>query len=839
MRIPLSWLRDFVDVELDADALAETVTNAGLEVTRVHRLGVAGADLEWHPDRVVLARIVRVDPHPDADKLVLATVDDGGSKPRVVVTGAPNLRPFLDRGDLEEPLYSPLVKEGGTYLDPYKDGKPTRLKGKSLRGVFNDAMLCSCAELGLGSEADGILILRPQDVAPESGVELSAGLPLVDLLGDEILEIDIIPNVARCASVLGVAREVAALTGSSLRLPSFEAVCEGEPWTESIEITTEQPELNPRFVAMLVRGVERRPSPYWLQHRLRNAGQRPIDLIVDISNYVMLEMGQPNHSFDYDFLAERATRYDDQGTLRLITRLAREGEKLLTLDGEERELHANNMLVTDPEGPLSLAGVMGGLESEIGDSTRNVLVEAAAWNFINIRHTSRQHGLLSEAAFRFSRGVHPDLAPLGARRTAELLRTLAGGTIASDAVDFHPAPVEPVVVSLHPQRVRELSGLDLEADEIAELLRRLEFEVVPKDDALEVTTPNHRLDIEGPHDLVEEVCRMYGYDRIPSTVLRDTLPRQRGNPSLEREQHIQDLLVQLGLREILTYRLTTEASEEKIRVEPEAESRRIRVINPSTQDRVVMRHHLLASALEIAGANSRFTSALRLFEIGHTYHRRDDGLADTPTKLAIVLAGPRHPANWEAGSEASVDFYDLKGVLDALAGSLHVTWTWTPTEHPTLRPGHSAVLTLADGTVAGFAGELHPLVTEAYDIRLDDGAVFAAEIDIEALSAQIPDLWSVDEIPQYPAIREDLAIVAAASLPASEIEETIRSAAGPLLAGLELFDIYEGEGIAAGERSLAYHLVFQSNRKTLSDKDAQKTRKKVVGALEKIGARLR
>lgn len=842
MRIPLSWLREFVDVDIDANQLAEIVTNAGLEVTRVHRIGVPGAELEWQREFVVLARIVRVDPHPDADKLVLATVDDGGEKPRVVVTGAPNLRPFLDSGELAEPFFSPLVLEGGTYLDPYKDGKPTKLKGKNLRGIFNDAMLCSSAELGLGNEADGILLLRPADLAPRSSVTLKAGLPLVDLLGDSILEIDIIPNVARCASVLGVAREVSALTGKPLRPPSFEVVSDGEPWTDSIEITTEEAELNPRFVAMLVRDVTRTQSPYWLQHRLVLAGQRPIDLIVDISNYVMLEMGQPNHSFDYDFLARRAQGYDPAGKVRIITRLAKDGETLTTLDGEKRELHTNNMLVTDPQGPLSLAGVMGGLESEIASSTKNVLVEAASWNFINIRHTGRQHGLNSEAAFRFSRGVHPQQALEGAKRTAELLRQLAGGTVAKGIVDTYSKPAESNVVRLDLQRARQLSGLDVDTAEIKELLGRLDFEVEDSTDPglLNVTVPAHRLDIEGPHDLVEEICRMYGYDRIPSTVLRDTLPRQRGNPSLEREQHIQDVLVQLGLREILTYRLTTEESEARIRVEPEPDDHRIRVINPSTQDRVVMRHHLLASALEIAAANSRYTSTLRLFEIGQTYHRRDDGLADSPTKLAIVLSGPRHPKTWEGANKENVDFFDLKGVLDTLAMSLHVEWSWSPTEHPSLRPGHCSSLTLANGNAAGFAGELHPLVVEAFDIRLEDGqAAFACELDVEAIGAQVPDIWSVRPIPQYPAIREDLAIVASRSLSASELETTIRTAAGKLLAELELFDIYEGEGIAEGHRSLAYHLVFQSNERTLSDKDAHKARKRVVAALESIGAHLR
>ena len=527
MRVPLSWLGDFVELDGSPDELAELLTNAGLEVKAIDRFGVDGADLSWPADLVMAARVLRVDPVPDADRLVLATVDYGADSTRQVITGAPNLFPYLDQDLGDDDLWGALLLAGASYRNPYRDLKITRLKPKKLRGITSDAMLCSAAELGLGEDHEGIILFEPADELPA----LEPGRPLTEVLGDAVLDIDVIPNIARCASIMGVAREVAALTGAEFRPPAVPLTMDGPPIEGRVEITTENPELNPRFVALLIEGIEQGSSPYWMQHRLQLAGQRPISNVVDISNYVMLEVGQPNHTFDYDLLRQRADSYAKSGPVRIVTRLAHEGERLTTLDGTERELRANQIMVTDPAGSLSVGGVMGGRDSEIGPETRNVLLEAAAWERRGIRRTQRQLGVHTEAGFRFSRGVHPSQALLGARRAAELLRLHAGGTIAEGIVDHYPQPAPSVAVDFDLGYLRRLSGLDLSAEETAELLRRLEFGVDAAGDSgpLRVTVPDHRLDIEGQHDLVEEVCRIYGYDRIPSTVLSDVLPPQRGN----------------------------------------------------------------------------------------------------------------------------------------------------------------------------------------------------------------------------------------------------------------------------------------------------------------------
>ena len=847
MRIPLSWLADYVDVDVDAETLAELITNAGLEVTAVDRVGVPGAPLEWAPETVRLAKLLRVERHPDADRLVLATVDVGGGATKQVVTGAPNLFPYLDHDDVADlDLMSPILLEGGTYLDPYKDGKATRLKGKELRGIYNDAMLCSPVELGLGEDHDGILLAEATSIRAD-GVAPTPGTPLVEVLGDTVLEIDVIPNIARCASILGVAREVAALRRTELRPPSFEVNAEGPSFDGRLEIHTEEPELNPRFVAILIEGVEQRPSPLWMQHRLRLAGQRPINAVVDVSNYVMLEVGQPNHTFDWDFLRRRADEYaGPDEPVRLVTRLAEPGETLTTLDGTERKLPESTILVTDPAGNLSVGGIMGGHDSEITDGTTNVLLEAAAWNFINIRRSGRLLGLHTDAGFRFSRGVHPHQAMLGARRAAELLRTVAGGTVAEGIVDYRPLPSEPVTIELDPAMVNRRSGLALSTDEIADHLRRLEFTVEPQGEALRVTVPDHRLDVEGPHDLLEEVCRMVGYENIPETVLRDSLPPQRGNPDLETEEAIRDLLAGLGFHEVITYRLTTPEAEARMHVdagEAEATEPYVTLSNPSTQDRAVMRHSLLASLAEPLESNLKHRDAVRLFEIGHTYHLDGgspwgDNLPSERPKLALLLTGPRTGEAWDGPPGTAWDFYDLKGVLDGLFESLHTdTVTWTPTEHATFRPGRTASLEV-EGRQLGVAGELHPAVAQQLNLRTEH-AVLGAEIDLAELLATARPHFTVDPVPQYPSVHEDLALLVPRALPAGDVQTALLDAGRPLLVEARLFDVYDDAKLG-DEKSLAYRLTFRAPNRTLKDKDVEKQRKRILRTLEgSIGAKLR
>ena len=455
--------------------------------------------------------------------------------------------------------------------------KVKKLKRSKIRGVESYAMACSEKELGISDEHEGIILLD-SDVA-------AAGTPLADVLGDIVLDIAITPNMARIASIHGVAREVAALTGAELRNPSEDVEATGPPVADKIKIDIRESELNPRFTATLIEGLTVKPSPYWMQHRLRLAGMRPISNIVDVTNYAMLEVGQPLHAFDYDVLVERA-KASGADVPTLITRLPKPGERLETLDGADRKLDDFTVLVCDTAGVLSLGGIMGGGESEVSDETTNVLLEAAAWNFINVRRSVQAQQLAtSEAGYRFSRGVHPAMASRGNLRAIEMMRQLGGGTVCSGMVDEYPAPPAEVVVQLPLSEVPRYLGDDIDIDkaEVVRILEALEFGVEDKGEVLSVTVPDHRIDVGGEPpprstnpdiigiaDLIEEIVRIYGYERIPVTQITDTTPPQHSQPALEAEERARDLLVDLGLQEVITYRLTNPEREARARLDPDA-----------------------------------------------------------------------------------------------------------------------------------------------------------------------------------------------------------------------------------------------------------------------------
>lgn len=831
MRVPLSWLKDFVTIDRPVTEVDRILTNAGLEVKIIEYIGVPGADLVWDRDLIVLGHILQVEQHPNADKLVLATVAHGADAPEVVVTGAPNLFEFVGQGDISgRGLYSPLALEGAELYDGHKDGRTKmKLKGRPLRGIHNRCMVCSEKELGISDEHEGIILMLKDEWSPA----YVAGTPLQDVLGDAVLEIDIIPNIARCTSMIGVAREYAALTNQPLHPPDYRVIMDGPSVAGTVTITTDEPELNPRFVGMVIHNVRQIASPYWLQYRLRLAGMRPINVVVDISNYVMLEMGQPNHTFDYDFLRGRADQYNPDGPIHIHTRLPQHGETVTTLDEKVHKLPPHAILVTDPLGNLSLGGIMGGLDSEIKPETQNVLLEAAAWNFINIRRTANALGIHSDAGFRFSRGVHPSLALLGAKRAAELLRRLAGGTVAQGIIDYYPNPPQPVTVKLAYDYARRLSGLDLSGEAMAELLRRLEFVVTVHEDHLTAVVPDHRLDIDGPHDLVEEICRIYGYDNIPNSILSDPLPPQRGNLKLEQEERIKDALVQAGLQELITFRLTSPAYEAKLLVAGEQDDRPYTTLtNPNSAERSAMRHSLLASLLEAAAPNSRYQERLAFFEVGPVFIEEEEEILPTEqTRLSLLLTGQRGVNGWQGGTADQYDFYDLKGVLETLFRELHITVNYEAVSHPTYRPGRAARL-LLNGKHIGVMGELHPLVIEQLDLHLEkEQSVLAADIDLDALIPHIPPFYPYTPISPYPPIEEDLAVVVEVGVTAVTVEETIRQAGGQLLKDVRLFDVYEGEQLGKGKRSLAYHLTFQSPDKTLNDKAVAKQRQRIIAAL--------
>jgi phenylalanyl-tRNA synthetase beta chain len=862
MKLPISWLKDYIDLDgLSVEEIARKLTLAGLEVDEIKYAGLPmpiykegdrhefkTSGIGWDHDKIVVAEIREVNPHPNADRLTLLDLYDG-QQSQVVLTGAPNIFHLKGTGKLPRPLKVAYAKEGSTIYDGHADGLVlTTLKRAKIRGVESYSMVASEKELGISEEHAGIILL--EDDAP-------VGMSLADYMGDAVLDISILPNMARNANVLGVARELSALTGRPLRKPVIEYKTEGQPVNELVSIEISEPELNPRFVIGLIRDVEIKPSPYQIQRRLRLAGIRPINNIVDATNYAMLDIGEPLHAFDYDVLKDRAGKKN----AKIITRSAKEGERLKTLDGVDRKLTSANVLVCDEKGPLSLAGVMGGSESEVydaseevldakgvetnsgvgkasvrGTSTTNILLEGAAWNFINIRKTAKQHNLPSEASFRFSRGVHPAMAAQGVQRGLQLMAAWSGGKVAPGLVDEYPLkPVDPTVM-VTTRDVKRWIGIDLTAQKIAELLSHLEFECVVEGEAVHAKTPPHRLDIGegivGVADVVEEIARSYGYDNIPETRMADALPPQVGNPVYEWEERIRDILIDLGLQEVVTYRLTSPERESRL----VSHNEYVELANPIAPERRVLRRSLVASVLEVAEKNAR-AETVTMFEIGSIFEPVKNELPQEPHCLAMVLTGLRSPTSWDVKDSPSLDFFDMKGRIELLLSELHYkNVSYNATDAVSyLHPGKAAQVKL-NGQAIGVFGELHPLIKEKYEFGA--APVVVAEFDLDALYKLEPS-YGLIPVADVPPVLEDIAVIVDDSVPAERVEGLIRQTGGRTVTQVRLFDVYRGEQIGAGKKSLAYSLTYQSDR-TMTDAEAAAIRNKIVKRLEyEVGAKLR
>ncbi len=859
MKLPLSWIRDYVDITISPEALAEKLTFANLEVEEINYIGVpapknahASGDrpfLAWDRNQIFVGEILSVEQHPNADRLTLVNVAYGAAEPIKMVTGAPNIQVGKSGYKVA------LALEGTRLFDGHAEGwKLMTLKKSKIRGIESGSMVCSEKELGMSDEHEGIILL-PDD-AP-------VGTPLVDYLGDVVFDIKINPNMARCASVIGIAREVAALTGQPLRPVPIQVAATGAPIAGQVSIVINEPTLNPRFTLALLKDTAIKPSPFQMQRRLLMVGMRPINNIVDVTNYVMLETGQPLHAFDYDKLVARAN-----GAPTIITRLAAPGEELETLDGVKRKLDPFTILVCDTRGSLSIGGVMGGAESEVDAHTKNVLLEAAAWEFINIRKTIASQRLASEAGYRFSRGVHPAQAKTGLLRAIELMRELGGGAIAQGIIDEYPGKPTDIVIELPVAEVKRQLGVEIPAEQVAGYLERLDFKVDSEqwtvDKAqplatrhsplLRVTVPEHRLDVDGTDDLIEEIARMYGYDNLPVSRMNDELPIQRENVALEREEFVRDLLVDAGLQDVTTYRFTTQEREALLTIpgsaRPAIPAREyVRIANPISADRSVFRQTLLANLFDLTASNSRYRSRVALFEIGPVFWHRgaDDVLlareaaTELPedkgirlplerTRLTVVMTGARDEIHWQGANTTPMDFYDLKGVVESLLGGLHLTASFGVSSNPLFHPGRAATLKIGDAVIGEF-GELHPVVREKFDLPAQ--AALVGEFDLDTLFAQITLDYKVASLARYPAVSQDLAVIVTEDVAAERVQTLIAQTGGALLKRATLFDVYRGDQVGAGKKSLAYALTFQSDERTLADTDASKVREKIIARLKR------
>jgi phenylalanyl-tRNA synthetase beta chain len=859
LRVPLSWLKDYVELpeELvhNPAGLADRLTLAGLEVEALHAIGG-----QWERDKVVVGRLTAVEPHPNADRLCLAAVEYGPAQPLTVVTGAPNLLRFLSE-PLPPSVKVPFALVGATLIDGHaSDGRLLKLKAGNIRGVRSEGMVCSEKELGLSEDHEGIMLL-PDD-AP-------VGTPLADYLGDAVLEFDIKGGFAHLMCVYGVARETAALTGRPLRSEVLRTGREGSPRITPapafLRLEIADPELCPRYTAVLVEGIRVQPSPFWLKQRLLRAGMRPINAVVDATNYVMLELGQPIHAFDYRTLRAE----DGQGTPLIRVRRARPGERMKTLDGVERLLDERMLLITDGGGPVAVAGVMGGLESEITEGTDAVLLESANFEFLNTRRTSQMLKLRTEASDRFGKRLDPELCLDAVLRCAFLIAELCGGKVRMEYGDLYPRRRTRDAIPLDPAFITRLLGIEIPRPEMTGILKALEFtveEVPPEapsgkrrktlipehtfkaaraqaDGApLLVTPPSHRMDVTQAADLVEEVGRIHGYDRMRATLIGDEMPPQRRNLPLEGAERMRDLLTGCGLDEIITYSIVSLEDERRLHPEGKApeEELYLRLQNPLSADRAHLRRRLLGEGLNTVRNNLRFTRRAAVFELGAVFHpAAGQTLPREPRRLCAVLTGPREPGSWLAGQAGPpFDFYDAKGVAETLLEGLEIAGVdWRFGEEPAYHPGRSAQV-VRDGQALGHLGELHPRVVRAFGLPAQP--VCALELDVDAMLA----LWREDRemipLSSHPPVYEDLAFIVEESLPAETVRRMIAETGRPLVRDVTLFDHYKGEQVGPQRKSLAYALTYQADDRTLTDSEVAKVREKIIRRLEReLKAQLR
>lgn len=799
MLVPLSWLADYVTIDRDADSLAAALTSAGLKVEAIHR---PGADIEG----VVVGEVQAIVPHPNADKLLVTEVTTGVSA-RQIVCGAHNFK-VGDR--------VPVALPGARLPGDVTIGRAT------IRGELSEGMLCSARELGVADDHSGILVLPPE-------AELGAEVTKVLGLDDVILDVEVTTNRPDAMSLLGIAREVAAITGGQVTFPALRMnrAAAGSPPVEDLaRVSVEDPAGAPRYLARVITGVTPGPSPDWVGKRLAAAGVRPISNIVDATNYALLVTGHPMHAFDLDRL---------EGA-RVVVRRAGEGERLVTIDGTARDLVPDDLVIADDSGPVALAGIMGGKDTEVSEATTRVLLESAYFDPATVLRSSKRHGLRSEASARFERGADPNNVPYAAELASALIQEWAGGESAPGAIDVYPQPVEAWTLTLRPDRANEVLGSGLAVDEMVDDLRRLGLNPVLEDATIRVTVPTRRPDLRAEWDLVEEIARLTGYDRIPSRI--PTGARVGGlNRPQRLQRRVRTLLLGAGMFEAVTTALIGPADLDRMGYPPDHPARSaLRLTNPLSADESILRPSLLPGLVASAARNvARRNLCVRLFEVGRCFVPRDTNLLpEEPLRLGMVLHGPT-PQEWHTPSR-ELDFFDLKGVVEVLMEALRIDFTFGPTTREPFVPGRTAAL-VASGGAYGVVGELLGATAERYGFT---NRVVAAELELGRLLQLARDPGQAKEPPRFPPVLLDLAVAVPDAVEASEVVELARSAGGPALAGARVFDVYRGEQVGESRKSLALSLTFLRSDRTLTQDEAVAARDAIAAALRaRLGAQVR
>ena len=805
MLIPFSWLSQYVDITLPADELAHRLTMGGIEVGDVITHG------GW--DGCVVGYVLATRPHPNADTLTLCEVDPGDGPPLEVVCGAPNVAAGQKIC---------FARPGVTLLNMHT-GRREELKPARIRGVVSEGMICSEAELEISDEHEGIIVL------PDDAV---VGAPLDEVLGDTFLELELTPNRGDCLSMLGVAREIGALTGQQVHVPDVSYPESDTPASKLARVTIADPDLCLRYTASVITGIKIGPSPHWLQDRLTRAGLRPINNVVDVTNYVMLEFNQPLHAFDLDTVTDR----------HVVVRRAADGEKFTTLDDVERTLTSDNLLIADPTQAIGIGGVMGGANSEITPDTANMLLESATFHNLNNRRTATYLNLRTEASQRFEKGLRPELAPIALRRATQLILETAGGEAAAGIIDAFPDGDKPVVpVPLTVQRLRQVLGMDLDIARAESVLNSLGIASRRTGlDSLEAQPPYWRSDIAIEEDLIEEVIRIIGYDEVPTTMLSSPIPYHRGDAMTTLKDNLRDALAAAGMEETISYPLVGPDELAKLGNGVAGCQQLLRVANPMSAEQDVLRPTLAASILNTLAYNRGHNDGgFRLFELGRAFIPQSNGLPQERELAAGVMSGPRHDANWLSYTE-SLDFFDLSGTLETALNRLGAAVSFDSQDNSLFHPGRAAGISIAGDVGIGMIGELHPKIAAAFDLDAEAVIYFELRLD-DLLAAQLDEDQAVSRfqsLSRFPAANRDLALVVPADVPASRVQQLIERVR--LVERAELFDVYAGENVPEGTRSLAFRIRFRAVDRTLTAEDVNRAINGLTRALAReVGATVR
>jgi phenylalanyl-tRNA synthetase beta chain len=803
MKITINWLKEYVDLTgLSLEELAQGLTMAGLEVEAVLPIG---RELE----SLVVGKILEVRKHPQADRLTICRVDTG-RETLELVCGAPNVRP-----EILVPVALP-----GVCLPSGME-----VQAATIRGKLSPGMICSEKEMGLSEDHSGIMIL------PEG---ISVGLPISRalVLEDTLLEVNVTPNRGDCLSHIGIAREVSAIFNRPLTYPDTSAAPSGKAIQEETSVSILAPELCPRYVARLIRGVTIGPSPAWLSRRLLSVGIRSINNVVDVTNFVLMELGQPLHSFDFDTLAGR----------RIVVRQAETGERMTTLDGQERDLIPEMLVIADGEKGVALAGIMGGLNTEIKESTKNILLESACFEPRCIRRTAKKLGLSSEASMRFERGVDIGGTIKAADRAAVLIQELAGGEIVPGWIDAYPKPLRIEPIRLNTHKTNRFLGVDVSTEEVIDISHRLGLDADLQDqDVIRITPPSFRPDLTRPVDLMEEIARLIGYDRIPATIpnISSTSRKELGTISIRRK--IREILTGLGFDEIITYSFISETFNAIFSgAELSAPLDGVRIRNPISEDQSIMRTSLLPGLLETMSRNwAQRNLNLRLFELGIVFIPSADSetLPKETNRLGVLWTGRRNPESHYFKSEG-VDFYDLKGVLENLLDSLKINeFSARGGNDPSyFVPGKHLQIYSSDDLL-GEMGEISPQVRSQFDLK---ETAYLLDLDIDLLGLKVTDVPQFKPWPRFPETTRDMALILDNHILWKEIRNEIDSLNEPLIEEIELFDLYSGKPIPEGKRNLGVRIHYRSTEKTLSDEQVNPIQENLLKrVLEKFGATLR